>query len=106
MKPLANKMQQHCPTPAPLLPSLPFAEELEVRDRLATAKEIAEVGDDIRWDLIIEEAAKLPCGLRGGAVVCPVKKASASDDEDRRSTSASGSGGDEATHVDSDEASS
>jgi hypothetical protein len=97
-----KQQQQLCaPTPAPLLPSLPFDEELEVRDRLATAKAMAGVGDDIRWDLMIEEAAKMSCGLRGGPELLPCKKAVHSDDEDRRSTSASG--GDDATGGESDE---
>jgi hypothetical protein len=91
----APKVQACTPPKVPLLASLPFDRELEVRDRLASAKEMAGVGDDIRWDLIIEEAAKLQCGLRG---VVPAqselsgekaKGRSADDDADLRSTSAS-----------------
>lgn len=86
------------PAPAPLLSTLALSEELEVRDRLAEAKELAEVGGDIRWDLIIAEAAKLPCGLGGQALPSAameekkLEKGSSDDDEDHRSTSASGSG--------------
>jgi len=99
----AKTPPQPAPAPAPLLESLPFGEELEVRDRLSTAKAIADVGNDIRWDLIIEEAAKIPCGLRAGPTTILPKKACHSDDDDHRSTSASGSGGEEATGGESDE---
>lgn len=67
---------------------LPFSQELKVRDNLSQAQQIAEVGDDIRWDLIIQEAAKMSCGLRAPVAA---KKVEADDDE-IRSTSASGSG--------------
>lgn len=74
------------------LPSLPLHEELKVRERLAAAKELAEVGDNIRWDLIIEQAARMPCGLKADLQARGLKKAPLSEDDDRRSTSASGSG--------------
>mmetsp|Transcript_30124 Transcript_30124/g.48576 ORF Transcript_30124/g.48576 Transcript_30124/m.48576 type:complete len:277 (-) Transcript_30124:69-899(-) len=90
----------------PLLSSLPFDQELEVRDRLASAKEVAGVGDDIRWDLIIEEAAKLRCGLPvGPAAKLPAEKSKGyvvDDDADHRSTSASDSGGEETNALESD----
>lgn len=75
------------------LPSMPLDEELKVRDRLAMARELAEVGDgNIRWDLIIEEAARMSCGLKVDIRGSSLKKAAPTDDEDLRSTSASGSG--------------
>lgn len=89
------KIQPRAPSAVQLLKSLPFEQELEVRDRLATAKEIAGVGNNIRWDLIIEEAAKLPCGLRNNPMKPSMEKTkgcSTDDDADHRSTSASDSG--------------
>lgn len=78
---------------APALPKMPLQEELEVRDNLALARELAQVGDNIRWDLIIGEAAKMPCALRGRTQLPAAKKATSDDDvDDHRSTSASGSG--------------
>lgn len=72
---------------------MPLDEELKVRDRLAMARELAEVGDgNIRWDLIIEEAARMSCGLKVDIRGSSLKKAAPTDDEDLRSTSASGSG--------------
>jgi len=75
------------------LPTMPLQKELQVRDRLAVAREMAGVGNDIRWDLIIEEASKMSCGLKAESHANIPKKAL--DEDDRRSTSASGSGGGE-----------
>jgi len=77
------------------LPTMPLQKELQVRDRLAVAREMAGVGNDIRWDLIIEEASKMSCGLRADVHANISKTAQAPDEDDRRSTSASGSGGGE-----------
>lgn len=74
-------------------PSIALDEELKVRDRLAKAKEMAQVGDDIRWDLILEAASAMPCKLKVDSLASGLKKAPLTDDEDHRSTSASGSGG-------------
>lgn len=81
---------------AVVLPSLPLDKELEVRENLAAASELAEVGTNIRWDLILEEASKMSCGLKTSGIKNNFKKAAStrSADEDLRSTSASGSGGD------------
>lgn len=77
------------------LPTMPLQKELQVRDRLAMAREMAGVGNDIRWDLIIEEASKMSCGLKTDVHANMSKKSQALDEDDRRSTSASGSGGGE-----------
>jgi hypothetical protein len=74
------------------LPTTPLQKELQVRDRLAMAREMAGVGDDIRWDLIIQEASKMSCGLKTDAHANISKKSLAPNEDDRRSTSASGSG--------------
>jgi len=66
---------------------MPLKKQLKVRDDLAAAKEMAGVGTNIRWDLIIEDAAKTSCGIKANAAA--MKKANAAAD---CSTSASGSG--------------
>lgn len=74
------------------LSTMPLQKELQVRDRLAMAREMAGVGNDIRWDLIIEEASKMSCGLKADVHANIPQKVQALDEDDRRSTSASGSG--------------
>lgn len=87
------KNQESASLAAVALPSIPLEEELKVRDRLAMAKEMAEVGDDIRWDVIIEEASRMPCAVNVNSHASGLKKAPLTDDDENRSTSASGSGG-------------
>lgn len=63
----------------------------EVHSLCMEAKLRADVGDDIRWGVILEEAAKMSCGLRG---VTPMKaKQALGKDDDTESTSASGGSG-------------
>jgi len=85
------------------LPTTPLEEELKVRDRLAMAKEMAEVGDDIRWDVIIEEAARMSCGLKTDVHTRKLKEEPLPDDDENRSTSASGSGGGEVDETEQEE---
>jgi len=62
--PLSCGVRQAARDKAQVPPAPMSASAVELQAQCCQARAHAEVGGDIRWDVIIEQAALLPCGLR------------------------------------------
>lgn len=94
------------------LPKSTYAPQIidpQVKSMCHVAQERAEVGGDIRWEVILEQAAQMPCALRACNVAVtpePIMKKSSFDGEDCESTSGGSGSASEATSFTSAEKSS
>lgn len=88
---------RHVTSEKPAAPAASRADAMELRTWCCEARDRADIGGDIRWDVILEQAALLDCGLRSRATPiaqAPAKASAGKADkpgEDEESTSA-GSG--------------
>jgi len=92
--PLSCGVRQAARDKAQVPPAPMSASAVELQAQCCQARAHAEVGGDIRWDVIIEQAALLPCGLRMPAAApsrAPAAKLGKLGEDDESTSAGSGS---------------